>query len=140
MEWGTAAVRTREGEGSFYGLGMAEGRRSDEVNAGGSGGVLMDLQTSVLGWERRGRHLLLEEKWRSHRGVSVPMCRGWPEGGRQGGVKPVGGGGYCWLKEEDARLGRCWATRPGGSSSLLGWHGKERRERWVGCIMDWAQS
>jgi hypothetical protein len=52
--WGTAAVRTREGEGSFYRPGTAEGRRSDEVNAGGGGGVLMALQTLVSGWERRG--------------------------------------------------------------------------------------
>jgi hypothetical protein len=53
--------------------------------------------------------------------------------------EPVGCGGCCWLKEEDARLGRCWATRPGVPSSSLGWCGKERRERWVGCITDWAQ-
>jgi hypothetical protein len=101
MGWGTAAVRTREGEGSFYGPGTAEGRRSDEVNAGGGGGVLMALQTSVLGWERSGHRPLQEEKWRSHHGVSVPMCRRWLEGGGRGGVKPVSGGGYCWLKEED---------------------------------------
>jgi hypothetical protein len=54
MGWGMDAVRTREGEGSFYRLGTAEGRRSDEVNASGGGGVLMALQTSVSGWERRG--------------------------------------------------------------------------------------
>jgi hypothetical protein len=58
MGWGTAAVRTREGEGSFYRPGTAEGRRSNEVNASGGGGVLMALQTLVLGWERRGRRPL----------------------------------------------------------------------------------
>jgi hypothetical protein len=41
-------------------VGTAEGRRFDEVNAGGGGGVLMALHTSVSGWERRG--------WR-------PFCR-----------------------------------------------------------------
>jgi hypothetical protein len=35
-------------------VGTAEGRRSDEVNAGGGGGVLMALHTLVSGWERRG--------------------------------------------------------------------------------------
>jgi hypothetical protein len=52
-------------------------------------------------------------------------------GGREG-VKPVGGGGCCWLKEEDARLGRCWATRPVGH--LLRWAGKARsggRDVWA---------
>jgi hypothetical protein len=73
MGWGTAAVRTREGEGFFYRPGMAEGRWSNEVNAGGGGGVLMALQISVSGWERRGRHPLQEGKWRRLRGVSVPM-------------------------------------------------------------------
>jgi hypothetical protein len=119
---------------------MVEGRRSDEVNAGGGGGLLMALQTSVSGWERRGWCPLQEGKWRRHRGVSVPMCWRWPEGGGCGGMKLVGSGGCCWLKEEDARLGWCWATRPGGPSSSLGWRSKERRERWVGCIADWAQS
>jgi hypothetical protein len=38
MGWGTAVVRTREGEGSLYRPGMAEGRRSNEVNASGGGG------------------------------------------------------------------------------------------------------
>jgi hypothetical protein len=95
MGWGTAAVRTREGEPSFYRSGTAEGRRFDRVNDGGSGGVLMALQTSVSGWERRGWLPLQEGKWRRHRGVSVPMCRGWPEGGGRGRVKSVGGGGCC---------------------------------------------
>jgi hypothetical protein len=44
---GTAAVRTREGECSFYRPGTAKERRSDEVNAGVGGGVLMALQTTV---------------------------------------------------------------------------------------------
>jgi hypothetical protein len=55
-------------------------------------------------------------------------------------MKPAGGSGCCWLKEEDARLGRCWATRMGGPSSSLGWRGKERRERWVHYIAEWAES
>jgi hypothetical protein len=125
MGWGTAAMRTREGEGSFYRPRTAEGRWSNKVNAGGSGGVLMALQTSVSGWERRGRRPLQVGKWRRHCGISVPMCWRWPEGGRRGGMKPVRGSGCCWLKEEDTRLGRCWATRSGGPSSSLGWRRKE---------------
>jgi hypothetical protein len=63
----------------------------------------MTFQTSVSGWERRGRRPLQEGKWRRHHGVSVPMCRRWPEGGGGGcgGVKLVDSGGYWWLKEED---------------------------------------
>jgi hypothetical protein len=72
--------------------------------------------------------------------VSRFPCAGGGQRGGRGGVKPVGGGGCCWLKEEDARLGQCWATRPGWPSSSLGWRSKERWERWVGCIADWAQS
>jgi hypothetical protein len=41
----------------------------------------------------------------------------------------------CLLKEEDGVASwACWAKRPNGPASLLGWHGKEIRERWVGCI------
>jgi hypothetical protein len=69
-----------------------------------------------------------------------PCAGGGQRRGGRGDVEPVDGGGCCWLKEEDARLGRCWATRLGGPSSLLGWRGKERRERWVGSIADRAQS
>jgi hypothetical protein len=85
-------------------------------------------------------HRLQEGKRRRHCGISVPMRRRWPEGSRHGGMKPTGGSGCCWLKEEDARLGRCWATRLGGPSSSLGWRGKERRERWVHYIAEWAES
>jgi hypothetical protein len=63
-----------------------------------------------------------EASWRL--GSHVPeVARGG--GGERGSVKPVGGGGCCWLKEEDARLGRCWATRPMGR--LLRWAGAARR-------------
>jgi hypothetical protein len=41
----------------------------------------MALQTSVSGWERRGRRPLQEGKWWRLRGILVPMCRRWPEGG-----------------------------------------------------------
>jgi hypothetical protein len=53
----------------------------------------MALQTSVSGWDRRGRRPL-HEKWRRHRGVSVPMCRRWPEEGRAWGC---GAGRWGWL-------------------------------------------
>jgi hypothetical protein len=53
-----------------------------------------------------------------------------------------GGGGACSVRQPKVgeRLhGPNWATRPNGSATLLGWHGKERRERWVGCIHVWAE-
>jgi hypothetical protein len=61
-----------------------------------------------------------EASWRL--GSHVPEVA---RGGGRGGVKLVNGGGCCWLKEEDARLGRCWATRPVGR--LLHWAGVARR-------------
>jgi hypothetical protein len=132
MGWGTAAVMTREGEGSFYRPGMTEGRRSDEVNAGGGGGVLMALQTSVSGWERRGQRPLQEGNRRRHHGVSVPMRWRWP-GGR-GSMKQTDDGGCCWLKEQDAQLGWCWATRPGGPKGGSGPAARvEKKEKEMGC-------
>jgi hypothetical protein len=37
----------------------------------------------------------------------------------------------CLLKEEEVAS---WAKWLNGPAALLGWQGKERRERWVGCI------
>jgi hypothetical protein len=43
-------------------------------------------------------------------------------------VKLVGGGGCCRLKEEDARLGRYWATRPGGPKWAIAMAGQKKLE------------